>query len=90
VRRPIAAQGRRGARTAMSRLGGRRGVRGCVAHVDRTWRAVRQGRRRRMDEGSEACLGVWARCGRDAAVRDAGVAVRCGRQGPKINQASTV
>jgi hypothetical protein len=74
----------------MLRLGGRRGVRGCVAHVDRTWMAVRQGRRRRMDQGSEACLGVRAQRGRDAAVRDAGAIARSGRQGPKINQTSTV
>jgi hypothetical protein len=52
--------------------------------------AVRQGRRRRMDQGSEACLGVRAQRGRDAAVRDAGAIARSGRQGPKINQTSTV
>jgi hypothetical protein len=36
-------------------VGCRRGVRGCVAHGERTRMAVRQGRRRRMDQGSEAC-----------------------------------
>jgi hypothetical protein len=52
--------------------------------------AVQQGRRQRMDQGSEACLGVRARRGRDTAVLDAGATARSGRQGPKINQTSTV
>jgi hypothetical protein len=52
--------------------------------------AVRQGQRQRMDQGSEACLGVRAQCVRDAAVRDAGATAHSGRQGQKINQTSTV
>jgi hypothetical protein len=60
AQRPIAVQGRRGARTATSRLGGRRGVRGHVTHGKRTRMVVQQGWRRRMDQGSEACLGVRA------------------------------
>jgi hypothetical protein len=90
ARRPIAVQGRRGAHTATSRLGGRRGVRGRVAHGKRTRMAVRQGQRRCMDQGSEACLGVRAQHGRGAAGRDTGATARSGRQRPKTNQTSTV
>jgi hypothetical protein len=43
ARRPIANQGRRGARTAATPLGGRRGGREHVAHRERVRKAVRRG-----------------------------------------------
>jgi hypothetical protein len=44
ARRPIANQGRRGARTAATPLGGWRGGREHVAHKERVGKAVRRGR----------------------------------------------
>jgi hypothetical protein len=42
ARRPIANQGRRGARTAATPLGGRHGGREHVAHKERVGKAVRR------------------------------------------------
>jgi hypothetical protein len=90
ARWPIAVQGRRGARTTTSRLGGRRGVRDA-------WRTGR-GPGWRFGKGGG---GAWtsglrsaSACGpsRVAArpVRDASATVRSGRQRPKTNQTSTL
>jgi hypothetical protein len=58
ARQPIAVQGRCGARTAASPLGGRRGGHEHVAHGERVRIAVRPGRWRRMDQRSGVGLGV--------------------------------
>jgi hypothetical protein len=59
-RRLMVAQGRRGACTVMSWLGGRRGVRGRVALGERTGMVVRQGRPRMhgaADQRRPRCAG---------------------------------
>jgi hypothetical protein len=47
-------------------LGGQRGVRECVAHGERFRMAVRHGRPRHTDQGTEVGLGMRAQQGRSA------------------------